>query len=108
MDFRTTKLYAESVRKLFGVSQSRPECHGALRRSVDRRPGCPDRIELRDPDLGEPVLLVSDTHVPVTSTYRSSYASYVREGACSRYEGTQRSVRAIPFKTLLAARIDQA
>lgn len=46
----------------------------------------PDRIELRDADIGESVLLVNYTHLAVETPYRSAYAIYVREGAQSRYD----------------------
>jgi hypothetical protein len=86
MDFRITGLSPEPFRPLFGLSDAELAPHGALRRIVDRKPGYPDRIELRDSDLGESVLLVNYTHLPVETPYRSSYAIYVREGARSRYD----------------------
>jgi hypothetical protein len=86
MDFRITGLAPEPFEPLFGLSDAELRRHGALRRIVDRKPGYPDRIELRDPDPGESVLLVNYTHLPVETPYRSSYAIYVREGARSRYD----------------------
>ena len=86
MDFRITGLSPEPFEPLFGLSDAELGRHGALRRTVDRNPGYPDRIELRDSDLGESVLLVNYTHLPVETPYRSSYAIYVREGARSRYD----------------------
>lgn len=86
MDFRITGLSAELFQPLFGLADEQLARVGAFRRIVDRKPGYPDRIELRDPDLGESVLLVNYTHLPVATPYRSSYAIYVREGARSRYD----------------------
>jgi hypothetical protein len=86
MDFRITGLSPEPFRPLFGLSDAELARHGALRRIVDRKPGYPDRIELRDPELGESVLLVNYSHLPVETPYRSSYAIYVREGARSQYD----------------------
>jgi hypothetical protein len=86
MDFRITGLSPERFRPLFGLSDTELAQHGALRRIVDRKPGYPDRIELRDPEIGESVLLVNYAHLPVETPYRSSYAIYVREGARSRYD----------------------
>jgi hypothetical protein len=86
MDFRITGLSPEPFQPLFGLSDAELARHGALRRIVDHKPGYPDRIELRDPDVGESVLLVNYAHLPVETPYRSSYAIYVREGARSRYD----------------------
>lgn len=86
MDFRITGLSPGPFRPLFGLSDAQLARRGALRRIVDRKPGYPDRIELRDPDPGESVLLLNYTHLPVETPYRSSYAIYVREGAQSRYD----------------------
>lgn len=86
MDFRITGLSPELFQPLFGLPEAELARHGALRRIVDRKPGYPDRIELRDPDPGESVLLVNYTHLAVETPYRSSYAIYVREGAQDRYD----------------------
>jgi hypothetical protein len=86
MDFRITGLPPEPFQPLFGLSNAQLARHGALRLLVDRKPGYPDRIELRDPDIGESVLLLNYTHLPVETPFRSSYAIYVREGARARYD----------------------
>lgn len=86
MDFHITGLSPQLFQPLFGLSDAELARHGALRQIVDRKPGYPDRIELRDPDPGEAVLLVNYTHLPVETPFRSSYAIYVREGAQSRYD----------------------
>lgn len=86
MDFRITGLSPEPFQPLFGLSDAELARRGALRRIVDRKPGYPDRVELRDPDPGESVLLLNYTHLAVATPYRSSYAIYVREGAKTRYD----------------------
>jgi len=86
MDFRIRGLAPELFQPLFGLSDAQLARHGAVRRIVDRKPGYPDRIELRDPEPGESVLLVNYTHLPVQTPFRSSYAIYVREGARDRYD----------------------
>jgi hypothetical protein len=86
MDFRITGLAPELFQPLFDLPDEELARHGGVRRIVDRKPGYPDRIELRDPEPGESVLLVNYTHLPVETPYRSSYAIYVREGATERYD----------------------
>lgn len=86
MDFRITGLSPELFQPLFGLPEAELARHGALRRIVDRKPGYPDRIELRDPEPGDSVLLVNYAHLAVGTPFRSSYAIYVREGARDRYD----------------------
>jgi Protein of unknown function (DUF1203) len=86
MDFRITGLSPELFQPLFGLSDAQLAQHRAVRRIADRKPGYPDRIELRDAELGESVLLVNYTHLPIETPFRSSYAIFVREGARSRYD----------------------
>jgi hypothetical protein len=86
MSFRVKGLPPDHFQSLFGLSDAELAQRGALRRIVDRNPGYPDRIELRDAEVGERVLLVNYTHLPVETPFRSSYAIYVREGARSQYD----------------------
>jgi hypothetical protein len=97
MDFRITGLSPEPFRPLFGLSHAELARRRVLRRLADRKPGYPDRIELRDADPGESVLLVNYAHLPVDTPYRSSYAIYVLEGAESRYDRTNEVPE--PFRT---------
>ena len=86
MDYRITGLSPELFEPFFGLSDVELAWHGAARVLVDEKPGYPDRIELRDAEPGESVLLVNFTHLPVQGPYRSSYAVYVLEGSRSRYD----------------------
>jgi hypothetical protein len=81
LTFRISGLSAEPFRHLFGLPQQELARHGAVRYLVDAKPGYPDRIELRDVEPGQSVILVNYTHQPADSPYRSSHAIFVREGA---------------------------
>jgi hypothetical protein len=81
LKFRISGLSAEPFRHLFGLPQQELARHGAVRYLVDAKPGYPDRIELRDVEPGQSVILVNYTHQPADSPYRSSHAIFVREGA---------------------------
>ncbi len=81
MPFRISGLSAEPFRHLFGLSEQELARRGAVRYVVNAKPGYPDRVELRDVEPGQSVLLVNYTHQPVESPYRSSHAIFVREGA---------------------------
>ena len=86
MSFRVTGLSPEPFRHLYGLPEAALAEHGARRIVVDSTPGYPDRIEVRDAEPGESVLLVNYTHQPADTPFRSSYAVYVREGAETAYD----------------------
>lgn len=81
MSFRITGLPSELFRHLYGLSDAALAGHGAHRIVVDQCPGYPDRVELRDVEPGQSVLLLNYTHQPADTPFRSSHAIYVREGA---------------------------
>lgn len=51
-----------------------------MRYTVDEKRGFPDRIGLRDVDMGDNVLLVNFTHQSALTPYRATHPIYVREG----------------------------
>ena len=86
MSFRITGLSPEPFRHLFGLPDAELCRLGARRYVVDAKPGFPDRIEVRDAEPGETVLLVNHTHQPADNPYRASHAICVREGATAPYD----------------------
>jgi hypothetical protein len=86
MSFRITGLVPDRFRPLFGLSDAALAAHGARRYIADSKPGFPDRVELRDADPGEAVLLVNFVHQPADTPYRASHAIFVREGADQAYD----------------------
>lgn len=81
MNFRIRGLEPAPFLHLFGLSDAALREHGAQRRIADRLPGFPDRIELRDAQPGESLILLNYLHQPADTPYRSSHAIFVREGA---------------------------
>jgi Protein of unknown function (DUF1203) len=77
MSFLISALPAEPFAHLFDLSDGELAAHRAVRRVVDRRPGVPCRVSLRDVEIGEPVILVHYEHLPVESPFRASHAIYV-------------------------------
>ena len=86
MSFRITGLDPKPFRHLFGQPIEVLREHGAIRYLVDEKPGYPDRIELRDAEPGESVLLINHTHQPADNPYRASHAIFVLEGAGAAYD----------------------
>ena len=86
MNFIVTGLSPEPFAPLYGLGNGELSEHRARRVVVDG-PGFPERIELRDAQPGEILLLVNYEHQPADTPYRSSHAVYVREGATERWSG---------------------
>nr|WP_321985568.1 DUF1203 domain-containing protein [uncultured Lichenicoccus sp.] len=86
MTFRISGLSPEPFRHLFGLSDDELARHGAVRCVADRKPGFPDRIEMRDAEPGETLLLLNHTCQPADTPYRASHAIFVREGALDTYD----------------------
>ena len=86
MSFRITGLSPEPFRILFGLTDKELAKHGARRYVADAKPGYPDRIELRDAEPGETLILMNYVHQPASTAYRASHAIFVREGAEAAYD----------------------
>jgi Protein of unknown function (DUF1203) len=85
MDYRILGLSPEPFLGLYGLSDEELAIRGARRYIADSNPGFPDRIEMRDVDTGDAVLLVNHVHQPGDTPYRASHAIFVREGAEQAY-----------------------
>jgi hypothetical protein len=84
--FRITGLDPQPFRHLFGLPANELRKLGVIRYLVDAKPGLPDRIEIRDAEPGESVLLLNYAHQPADNPYRSSHAIFVLEGASAAYD----------------------
>ena len=85
MSFRITGLDAAQFRRFYGLTDEELQSLGARRLIADEKPGFPDRIELRDVEEGEAVLLLNYFHQPADTPYRASHAIFVREWAETPY-----------------------
>ena len=81
MSYRVTGLSPEPFRHLFGLPDADLAALGVKRYVVDKSPGYPDRIEMRDCEPGETVLLLNHTCQTADTPYRASHAIFIREGA---------------------------
>lgn len=103
MAFRITGLSPEPFRHLFGLSDDDLSRHGVKRYVVDKSPGYPDRIEMRDAEPGETVLLLNHVCQPADTPYCASHAIFVREGAARAYDAVD-EVPAVMRTRLLSLR----
>jgi hypothetical protein len=86
MLFKITGLSPDAFRPLYGLSDDQLSRRGVRRYIADRRPAFPDRIEMRDAEPGEALLLVNYVHQPANTPYHASHAIFVREGAERTFE----------------------
>ncbi len=81
MSFRIRGLDPAPFAHFFGLADEDLAALGVTRFIADAKPGYPDRIEVRDVEPGEAVLLLNYEHQPARTAYRSSHAIFIREGA---------------------------
>jgi hypothetical protein len=86
MDYRIQGLSPEPFLPLYGLSDQDLAGRNAKRYVADAKAGFPDRIEMRDAEPGERLILVNYVHQPAASPYRASHAVFVLEGAENTYD----------------------
>ena len=86
MSFRIIGLSPKLFRQFYGLSDDLLAAKRVKRCVADKKPGFPDRVEVRDAEPGETLLLLNYTHQPVDTPYRASHAIFVREGAEVAYD----------------------
>ena len=86
MNFRITGLAPDPFLSVFGLPDDELAVRGIKRYRVDRHPGFPDRIEMKDAQIGQSVLLLNHVSQPAHSPYRASHAIFIREGAARAYD----------------------
>lgn len=85
MSYRITGLSPEPFRHLFGLPDAELAAHGVQRWTAAPGSRLPDRIEVRDAEPGETLLLLNHEHQPAATPYRATHAIFVREGATTAY-----------------------
>lgn len=86
MNFRICGLDPAPFRPLFGLPDEALQALHIQRHHVQDPHSAPDRIELRDADPGQTVLLLNHAYLDMDSPYRGSHAIYVREGATQAFD----------------------
>ncbi len=86
MSFRISGLSPEQFQPLFGLPEQELASLGIKRYIVDSKPGFPDRIEMKDAELGQSMLLLNHVCQPANTPYRATHAIFIREGATRTYD----------------------
>lgn len=108
MSFVIKGLSADPFRHLYGLSDEALKTHGVKRYVCDESPGFPDRIEMRDAEIGETLLLLNHTSMQKDSPYKATHAIFVREGAEEAYHA-ENTVPPVMYNRQISLRaFDQA
>ena len=99
MSFRILGLDPAPFIHLYGLPDAALAREGVRRFVVDQ-PHLPDRIEVRDAEPGESLLLLNYVHQPADTPFHASHAIFVREGALARYEAVDEIPNALRTRTL--------
>lgn len=86
MNYRITGLPPEPFQHLYGLPDDELAKFGVRRYVVDKKPGFPDRVTMRDAEPGETVLLLNHLSQDAATPYRATHAIFVREGAARAYD----------------------
>lgn len=100
MSFRVLGIDPGQFGHLYGLSDDDLAAAGAKRHVVDAKPGFPDRVEVRDLDLGEQAILLNYEHQPADTPYRSRHAIFVCEGAGRALDVTDTVPEAIRIRPI--------
>jgi Protein of unknown function (DUF1203) len=95
VSFRISGLDAAPFRRFYGLSDDELQSFGVRRLIADEKPGFPDRIELRDVEEGEALLLLNHLHQPADTPYKASHAIFVREWAETPYRAVDETPEAL-------------
>lgn len=100
MAFRITGLSPESFQSLFGLPDQELASLGIKRYIVDSNPGFPDRIEMKDAELGQSVLLLNHVCQPAKTPYHASHAIFIREWAAHAYDAVDQVPESMRIRLL--------
>lgn len=103
MSFAIKGLDPTPYTHLYGMDDAQLAAHGAYRYHADNSPGFPDRIEMRDADIGEALLLVGHESMDLETPYKTSHAIFVLEGATQAY-ASKNEVPTVMHRRLVSLR----
>jgi hypothetical protein len=104
MDFKVQGLSPAPFKHLFGLSEAELKEHSAIRYTVDEFPGFPERIEMRDAEVGETLILVNHQYQSADTPYQASHAIFVNETATEAYDGGANEIPEVMLRRILSLR----
>jgi hypothetical protein len=100
MAFRISGLSSTPFQAFYGLPDEELAAFGVKRYIVDAQPGFPDRIEMKDAEVGQRLLLLNHVHQPANTPYRASHGIFVREGAKQTYDAVDQIPESMRIRLL--------
>lgn len=79
--FQITALQDKEFSNLFKLDNWELEKRGAIKMTVDKKPGFPCRVSLKDAEIGEEVILLSYQHHQTNSPYQATGPIFISKDA---------------------------
>lgn len=108
MSFRISGLPADRFSHLAGCDEATLRAQGIEPTIVDAKPGFPDRISLRDLEVGERALLLNYTHLDAATPYRASHAIFIAATPTASFDAIDAVPEALRSRTLSLRAFDEA
>lgn len=108
MALRILGLDASPFVHLYGLPDGELATRGVIRQRVEEPHSAPDRIELRDAEPGQTVLLLNHEYQAADTPYRGRHAIFVREGATKRFDAVGEVPDALRRRLLSLRAFDSA
>ncbi len=80
-NFQIVALQEKEFHNLFQMSEEVLKSISAMKMLVNKKPGFPCRVSLKDAEVGEEVILLSYQYHSVNSPYKASGPIFIRKGA---------------------------
>ncbi len=100
MAFRISGLSPYPFKMLFGLPDHELALLNIERYWVDSNPGFPDRIEMKEAEIGQSVLLLNHVCQPAQTPYRASHAIFISESATQAYNAVDQVPESLRIRLL--------
>ena len=80
-NFQITALQDKEFSNLFKLDNRELEKRGVIKMTVDKKPGFPCRVSLKDAEIGEEVILLSYQHHQTNSPYQATGPIFISKDA---------------------------
>ncbi len=100
MSFHIRGIDFTAFRPLVGLSDAALRARGTRRVVADAPSAFPERVEMRDAEPGETLLLVNHVHQPAASPYRASHAVYVFEHPRTTFDAVDQIPEVLRRRTI--------
>lgn len=103
MNYIVEGLSPEPFQHLFGMTDEALEQHNVKRCVCNKEHSFPDRVSMRDLDIGETALLLNHTSMDKETPYKASHAIFIKEELQSPYKA-ENEIPDVMYRRMLSLR----